>query len=126
MSERLSTIKPDVPKKPVPEIEYNDRSYQLYIDTGFADSIPHKIEAPRSRIEEFLSLVDTRKGPIERTVTTIVRLRAIDYDSPTKERKEYIYYEEDWEGKNWLGIPVTSPGISGHIEGRYGYYSYYH
>ncbi len=54
----------------------------------------------------------------ERTVTTMVRVKAIDWISPKRERKEFIYYEEDWNGNNWLGIPVNSP-ISGHIEGKY-------
>jgi len=119
MGELLSTNKPDVPKKPEVKIEYNDRSYQDYIDKGFADSIPHKIEAPHTRIQQFLSLVDIRKGPVERTVTSIVRLKAIDYDNPTHAaRTEWIYYTEDWTGKNWLGIPIEQ-GIGDHIEGRY-------
>ena len=33
------------------------------------------------------------------------------------ERKEFIWYEERWEGKNWLGVPVNL--IDGHIEGKY-------
>jgi hypothetical protein len=32
--------------------------------------------------------------------------------------KEFIYYEEYWEGKNWLGIPIRNP-LAGHIEGKY-------
>ena len=31
----ISTNKPDIPKKPEVKIEYNDRTYQSYIDTGF-------------------------------------------------------------------------------------------
>ena len=119
MVELLSTNKPEVTKKPEVKMVYNDRSYQSWVEKGFADHVPHRIEAPHTRIEQFLSVVDTRKGPIERTVTSMVRQKAIDYDSSTHERKEYIYYEEDWEGKNWLGNPVTKPGISGHIEGKH-------
>jgi hypothetical protein len=90
MGELLSTNKPDVPKKPEIKIEYNDKSYQSYIEQGFADSIPHKIQPPHDRIKQFLSLVDIRKGPITRNVTMMVWLKAGDYDSPTHERKEYF------------------------------------
>ena len=34
------------------------------------------------------------------------------------ERKEFIYYEEYWNAKDWLGIPIKNP-FSGHIEGKY-------
>jgi hypothetical protein len=74
----LSTNKPKIVLKPEVKIEYNDRSHQSYVTNGFADNIPHSISAPRDRIQDFLAAVDTRQGPIERTVTTIVRLRAID------------------------------------------------
>lgn len=99
-------------------VSYNDKSYQDYIDKGFADIIPHGIVAPHTRIQQFLSQVDVRKGPIERNVRSIVRLKAVDYDSPTHERKEFIYYIEDWNGKNWLGIALDN-GVGDHIEGKY-------
>ena len=46
------------------------------------------------------------------------RLKAIDWNSPKRERKEFIWYEERWEGKKWLGVPIKNP-IDGHIEGKY-------
>jgi hypothetical protein len=49
----------------------------------------------------------------------MVRIRAIDYDTPKLERKEYLYYVEEWNGKNWLGIPITVGAIGEHIEGKY-------
>ena len=54
---------------------------------------------------------------MERTVRSIVRLKAIDYNSPKHERKEFVYYEEDWTANDWLGIPIDPFG--GHIEGRF-------
>ena len=116
--ETLSTIKPDVPKKPEVKIEYNNRSYESFVKNGFADSIPRSIRGPYDRMQQFFNLVDLRKGPIERTVRTIVRLRAIDWNTKKHERKEFIYYEEDWTGNDWLGIPIKNP-LGGHIEGKY-------
>jgi hypothetical protein len=81
--------------------------------------MPHSISAPHDFIQKFLGQVDIRKGPIERTVRTIVRLRAVDWNTKKHERKEFIYYAEDWNANNWLGIPITKWLPSGHIEGRY-------
>jgi hypothetical protein len=117
--EILSTNKPDIPKKPQAEIEYNDKSYESWVQQGFIDHIPHGISSPHDRIQKFLSQVDTRKAPITRTVRTMIRLRAIDYDTSKLERKEYLYYTEDWHGVNWLGIPITDGGISDHLVGKY-------
>ena len=115
----ISTIKPDVPKKPEVKIEYNNRSYESYMKNGFADNIPHIIRGPHDRMQQFLSKVDLRKGPIERSVRSIVRLKAPDWNSSTKknERKEFVYYEEYWDAKDWLGIPIDP--FSEHIEGKY-------
>jgi len=115
----ISTVKPDVPKKPEVKIEYNNRSYESYMKNGFADNIPHIISRPHDRMQQFLSKVDLRKGPIERSVRSIVRLKAPDWNCSTKknERKEFIYYEEYWDAKDWLGIPIDP--FDGHIEGRY-------
>jgi len=82
--EKLSTIKPKVEQKPEVKIEYNDRSYESYIKTGFVDQIPHSISAPRDRIQHFLTAVDPRKGPVERTVKSIVRLKVLDWNTKKK------------------------------------------
>jgi hypothetical protein len=55
----------------------------------------------------FLSRVDTTREPIKRTVQTMVRLKAPDYSTPTRERKEYIYYIERWEGVDFRNIPIN-------------------
>ena len=115
--EILSTIKPHVPKKPEIKIEYNNRSYESYTKNGFADNIPRSITGPRTRMQQFLNKVDLRKGNIERTVRMIVRLRAPDYSTPKNERKEFVYYTEDWTGNDWLGIPIDP--FSEHVEGKY-------
>ena len=65
-------------------------------------------------MQQFLAKVDLRKGPLERTVTTIIRLKSPDWSTEKHERKEFIYYYEDWSAKDWLGIPFSE-----HIEGRY-------
>ena len=54
---------------------------------------------------------------MERTVTTIIRLKAPDWNTEKHERKEFVYYFEDWTGVDWLGIPIDP--FSEHIEGRY-------
>ena len=105
------------PKKPEVVIEYNNKSYESFIDNGFEAYIPRSVYGPRDRMLTWLNKVDLRKGPLERTVRSIVRLKAIDYNSPKHERKEFVYYEEDWTANDWLGIPIDPYG--GHIEGRF-------
>ena len=34
------------------------------------------------------------------------------------ERKEYVYYQERWEGQYWRGVPLNP--VAEHYEGRYG------
>ena len=66
------------------KIEYNDRTYQSYIDAGFGDLVApgssyplaHQINAPRERILRFLNECDTRKGPVERTVTAMYQSKS--------------------------------------------------
>ena len=53
----------------------------------------------------------------------MVRLMAPDYLRQEKdktklpERKEFIYYQEMWEGKDFRGVPLNP--VVEHIEGKY-------
>jgi hypothetical protein len=49
----------------------------------------------------------------------MVRLRATDWNSKKRERKEYMYYFETWDAKNWRGHPIEKGRSSEHIEGKY-------
>ena len=76
------------------------------------------IKGPHDRMQMFLNKVDLRKGPLERTVRMIVRLKATsDWNSKKNERKEFVYYFEDWTANDWLGIPIDP--FSEHVEGKY-------
>ena len=100
--------------KKLPEIEWNDKNITAYTDLDL--EVPDTVGRFEKR---FLSQVDVTKGPIERTVTHMVRLRAPDYLANDKvpQRKEWIYYQERWEAKSWKGIPIMP--VDGHIEGYY-------
>ena len=79
--------------------------------------------------KRFLAKVDVSKQPVERSVVAMVRLKAFDYLAQEKEkdnnstttklpeRKEFIYYQERWEGKDWRGLPLNP--VAEHIEGKY-------
>lgn len=45
------------------------------------------------------------------------RIKAVDWSTEKRERKEYLYYECDFEGNNFLGIPVNP--VRDHILGKY-------
>ena len=87
--EILSTVKPDIPKKPEVKIEYNNRSYESFVKNGFPDNIPRPITGLYDRMQKFLAKVDLRKGPVERTVTTIVRIKAPGLLKSMSERSSF-------------------------------------
>lgn len=99
-------------KNKKPAIEYNNRTEQSYIEQGLTP--PANLSQQE---KNFLSKIDTKVEPITRTVTKIVRFKAIDYSSPKRERKEYIIYYENWTGRDWLRR-IVSP-VTDHVEGRY-------
>ncbi len=109
--ETVSTINPEVQQKPKPDIVWNDGDIKAYTDIGVVQP-GHMCMFELN----FLNVVDLRKGPIERTVLRMFRLRAPDYTTPKHERKEFLYYEERWEGKDWRGIPLNPVD---HMEGLY-------
>ena len=102
--------------KPVPKIEWNDMSVTAYTDLGL--EVPETVCRWERR---FLSTVDITKGPIERSVVSMVRLKAPDYlgqeknKSKLPERKDFVYFTERWEGKGWNGVPINP--VAEHIEG---------
>lgn len=99
-----------------PKIIWNDKSIKAYQDLDL--EVPETLCMFEKR---FLSKVDISKGPIERSVMHMVRLKAPDYLGQEKdktklpERKEFIYYQEEWRGNDWRGVPLNP--VSEHIEG---------
>ena len=57
--------------------------------------------------KRFLNRVNTTREPIKRTITIMVRLKAPDYSTPNRERKEYVYYRERWTCVDFRNIPVN-------------------
>jgi hypothetical protein len=106
----ISKIKPEEVKEETPPLKYNSRTLESYKANGF--EIPEKIDLWERR---FLSIVDPSKAEIERKVTKIIRLKAVDYNTKKKERKEYLIYYEDWFGKDWNGASI--PPVREHLEG---------
>jgi len=118
--ERLrSSIKPEQQREESPIIEYNNKTWESYRANGFLPEDPDELKAfPVDKWERrFLSVVDPSKGEIQRKVTKIVRLKAVDYNTKKQERKEYLIYYEDWFGKDWNGSQV--PPVREHVEGLY-------
>lgn len=112
--------------KPEVKIEWNNRSEIDYLEKGFRliDLPPGVGFVENKEVKRFLSEVDISKYPIERTVARMFRIRAIDYDSPKQERKQYIYYEEhwnhdlpEWKAKNYLNQTIAP--VIAHVEGRW-------
>jgi hypothetical protein len=108
--------------KPKDKIEFNDRSYQSYIENGFPidpkdidNKHPYDICYIRQQKLDFISRVDLSKGKFHRDIFFMKRLKAPDYDKdgePTKP-KEWIMYQEYWRGKNWLGKKMFVTNVEG-------------
>jgi hypothetical protein len=123
---KISTIKPEEDagkRRPIPKITWNNKTEQSLKENGFWPQPDEKgmyeQDPPHINEEEkrFLSEVDTKQGPIERVVTAIVRLKAIDYSTEKRERKEYLFWYENWYGRNWLGVKIAP--VTQHVEGYY-------
>lgn len=98
------------PVKPPVNFKYNKKSQEAYTNLGL--KIPDTVDREERR---FLEDVDLRYGAITRRVVQVHRIRP---DDPRDgNRKEWLYYVEEWQAYDYLGnelAPVTS-----HIEGRY-------
>jgi hypothetical protein len=116
--ERLSAtnfvpIKKD--NKSKPPIEYNDRGQKSYTKNGL--QIPDNLNRQE---RNFLSRASTKQElghKIRREVSKIVRIKARDYSSEKLERKEFLYYYENWYGVDYRGIKI--PSATDHVEGVY-------
>jgi hypothetical protein len=100
-----------------PFLEYNNKTVQSFLKNNFADKIPHSVEAPNTRINDFISRVDLTKG-YQRKITTMTRLKTTDYVGEVSKKipKEFVVYEEKWTGHNWLGEKLA---CYDNIEGVY-------
>lgn len=93
-------------------VEYNNKTEQSYVKQGL--KVPERLDF---QIKNFLSEVDITKGDIEKTVTKIARIKAIDYTDKKKKQKEFMYWYENWNGKDWQSRKVSP--VTDHVEGIY-------
>ena len=105
-------------KRPEPVIEWNNKTEESFLESGFdLNQAPQTVFESNSEEKRFLSQVDTRQAPIERTVWNMVRFRDIDHSDPKQKRKEWIIFHEQWEGKNFRGLRIAP--VTSHCEGRW-------
>ncbi len=67
-----STIKPETqtqPKKPV--INYNNKTYQSYVDNGFADNIPNDVSLIEKHLWTKVLDVVKKESKVQPTLDTI-------------------------------------------------------
>jgi hypothetical protein len=107
--------------RPKPRFIFLEKSsvidaYESFAKEGFAHLITSQTEFPYDFEKKFLSKVDLTKGHILVTVESIVRLMAVDWDSPKREKKEMMYYSCSWEAKDRLNNLIRS---NTHTEGKY-------
>jgi hypothetical protein len=81
-------------------------TYESYAKEGFAHLMSSHAEFPYNFEKQFLSKVDLTKGPILVSVGMMTRTMAVDWESPKRERKEYLSYTTEWEAKDRLGNTI--------------------
>jgi hypothetical protein len=91
----VSSIPAPQTPRPKPKFIFTDSSsvistYDSFAKEGFAHLMSTQAEFPYLQEKKFLSRVDLEKGPILVSVQTILRLMAVDWESPKRERKEYM------------------------------------
>ncbi len=101
-----STISAPQRPRPKPQFIFADKSsvndtYESFAKEGFAHLITNQAEIPYEQKNKFLSSVDLSKGPILVTVQNIIRIMAVDWNSPKRETKEYKYFTLQLEAKNF-------------------------
>ena len=101
-----STIAAPQKPRPKPQFIFADKSsvidtYQSFAKNGFVHLMSQQAEFPYKHKNKFLSSVDLSKGPILVTVQNIIRILAVDWNSPKRERKEYMYFTLQLEAKNF-------------------------
>jgi hypothetical protein len=117
----VSSIPAPQTPKPKPRFIFSDSSsvidtYESYAKEGFAHLMSTQAEFPYLQEKKFLSKVDLTKGPILVSVQSILRIMAVDWDSPKREKKEYMYYTTEWEAKDHLNNTIRR---SHEHEGKY-------
>ena len=95
--------------------EYNNRTAQSYTKNGL--KAPDNLDMQERTFLSKVSVNEKAGHEIRRTVTKICRVKTIDYSSKKLERKEFLYYYENWNGVNWRGIKISP--CTDHIEGMY-------
>jgi len=110
VNEEVTTVEEPPSRPAVTNFKYNKRTQEAYERYKF--EVPDNVD----KYEKiFLEDVDTRYGPIKRKVIQIHRVRP--EDPPDGNKKEWLYYVEEWSGFDYLGNEL--PKVTGHIEGMY-------
>ena len=104
MSDQVSSIPAPQTPKPKPRFIFSESSsvidtYNSYAKEGFAHYMSTQAEFPYLQEKKFLSKVDLSKGPILVSVQSMLRIMAIDWDSPKREKKDYLYIQRNGRQK---------------------------
>jgi uncharacterized membrane-anchored protein YjiN (DUF445 family) len=120
MARIASSLKPTEAEneKQKPKLDYNDKTYQSYIENGFENALQdnEKVNRVHDFKEDFLQRA---APPIKFHVNSFMRLMAVDYDTPNQARKEFMTYSVDWLAKDFMGDDITEQQVLEHIEGVY-------
>ena len=114
---RITTSLKTETDKQKPKLEYNDKTFDSWINIGVAyEDIPEKVRRVHEFKEDFLNRATL---PIKYKINSFMRLKAQDFSTKNFARKEYLTYSVDWLAKDYLGDNITERAVMEHIEGVY-------
>jgi hypothetical protein len=91
----VSSIPAPQSPRPKPRFIFSEKSsvidtYESYAKEGFAHLMTNQAQFPYDFEKQFLSKIDLTKGPILVSVGLMIRTMAVDWESPKRERKEFL------------------------------------
>jgi hypothetical protein len=95
MDMSVSSIPAPQAPRAKPRFTFSDSSsvidaYDSFAKEGFAHLMTNQAEFPYTFEKKFLPKVDLTKGSIMVTIESMVRIMAVDWNSPKRERREYL------------------------------------
>lgn len=102
-------------KKKKIDFPYNNKTVESYTKNGL--KAPDNLDMQERLFLSRVSVDEKAEHNIRKEITKICRIKAIDYSSKKLERKEFIYFYENWHGVNWRGTKI--PSVTDHVSGIY-------
>lgn len=99
-----------------PEIEFNERTLEAFEKEKL--DLPHGVVFEKQMHDKFRSKFKEEKGALQKIIRSMHRRPIITFDDKGKAvKKDYLTYQTDFHGYDWLGNDLWIRGD--HVDGVY-------